>query len=31
MNSLEDLVSLFNMDCGIDVLGNIYENEVQRK
>lgn len=27
INNLEDLVSLFNMDFGIDILGNIYENK----
>lgn len=26
IEDLEDLVTLFNMDYGIDVLGNIYEN-----
>lgn len=27
INNLEDLVSLFNMDFGIDILGNIYEDK----
>ena len=26
IKKLEDLVMLFNLDCGIEVIGNIYEN-----